>query len=238
MFNFVRHNKASEQIIYQIRKRIFAGELIPGDKLPPEGKLMEQFNVSKQTLREALRALEFIGLIEIKKGTTGGAHIAEMDSKIALDVLANFLYFKDLSIHNVAEVRKIIEPYAAGIAANSMSEKEIGVLKGLIELSKEEYNTDRTSEVNFSNDLEFHCVIANSTKNPLLILIIDFIESLISDKKTMIQLDKDFLASVIIAHERIYDAILKRDADRAREEMSQHIVEVDKNMQKLKKRIL
>jgi GntR family transcriptional regulator, transcriptional repressor for pyruvate dehydrogenase complex len=236
VFNSIRNNKASDLIVSQIRKQIFTGKLVPGDRLPAERLLMGQFHVSKQTLREALRVLEFLGLVEIKKGVTGGACIGEIDSQIALDVLANFLYFKNLSIHNLAEVRKILEPHAAAIAALSMSEEEIKELKRLIDLSKGQYASGKVEEERFSNELDFHCVIASSTKNPLLILIVEFVESLMSDKKTMIKLDKPFLASVIKAHERIYEAILNRDAERAREEMSRHIVEVEQNMEKLEKR--
>jgi GntR family transcriptional repressor for pyruvate dehydrogenase complex len=235
MFNTIRIKKAPQQIISQIRKQIFEGTLIPGDKLPSESKLIEQFNVSKQTLREALRALEFIGIIEIRKGNMGGAFIVEMDSQITLELLANFLYFKKLSIHHVTEARKIVEPYAAGVAATSIQNADLERLKNIIDLTRKEYNSDDYSKYAINNDLEFHCVIANSTKNPLLILIVDFIESLMSDKKTKITMNKEMLASILNAHERIFDALVKRDSDRARTEMSRHIIEVEEFMQKAEK---
>ena len=236
VFDTIRSNKASDLIVSQIRKQIISGKLTPGDRLPAERTLMEQFSVSKQTLREALRVLEFLGLVEIKKGATGGACIAEIDSKTALDVLANFLYFKSLSIHNLGEVRKIVEPCTAAMAANSMTKKEIGELKKLIDSSKVQYATGEVEEEHFSNELDFHCVIANSTRNPLLILIVEFVESLMYDQKTMTKIDRPFLSSVIQAHERIYDAIVHRDAERAREEMSRHIAEVEQAMEKLEKK--
>jgi GntR family transcriptional repressor for pyruvate dehydrogenase complex len=72
MFNAVRLNKASMQIISQIRGMIFEGRLSPGDRLPTEAALMEQFQVGKQTLKEALRSLEYMGLLQIRKGVTAG----------------------------------------------------------------------------------------------------------------------------------------------------------------------
>ena len=236
MFDIVRSNKAPQQIISQIRKLIFEGKLLPGDKLSPESKLMEQFNVSKQTLREALRVLEVVGLIEINKGTTGGANIVEMDSQIALELLANFLYFKKLSIRHLAEARKIIEPYAAGIAAKTMMDAEKDTLRDLIELAKEKYNDKDLSPNAFNYDLKFHCVIANSTKNPLLMLIVDFIESLMADAKSLILPNKKMLTSIIDAHGCIYQAIVDKDADRASTEMRQHIIEVEDYMVKLEKK--
>ena len=117
MFNAVGFNKASQQIISQIRGLILEGKLSPGDRLPSENALTAQFQVSKQTLREALRALEYMGLIEIKKGVTGGAYVVEVDPGVAKEILTNFLFFKNLTIRNLSEIRKIIEPYAAGVAA-------------------------------------------------------------------------------------------------------------------------
>lgn len=236
MFSSIRSNKASDLIVSQIRNQILAGKLVPGDRLPVERTLMEQFNVSKQTMREALRVLEFLGLVEIKKGMTGGACIAEIDSQTAMDILANFLYFKNLSIQNLAEVRKVLEPHAAAVAAKTMPKGDIARLERLIERSREQYTAGRFEEERFKNELDFHSVIANSTKNPLLALIVEFVESLMSEQKAMIKLNQAFLASVIAAHERIYDAILGRDAERAREEMYRHIVEVEQKMEKLERK--
>ena len=98
MFKIARTSKITQKIIDQIRTAILEGKLKPGDILPPEKELMEQFGVSKQTLRESLRALEHMGLIDVRKGIGGGAHIVEVDIEVTKQSLANFLYFKDLSI--------------------------------------------------------------------------------------------------------------------------------------------
>ncbi len=236
MFDSIRPNKASQQIISQIRTQIFEGKLVPGDKLPPENQLMKQFNVSKQTLREALRALEFIGLIEINKGVTGGATIVEMDNRIAMELMANFLYFKKLSVHHLTEVRNIIESHAAGIAAESMGDAEKDVLKDLIELAKKEHESNPSSPHLFNSDLKFHCVIANSTKNPLLMLMVNLIESVMRDEKTAIIPDKEMYASIVNAHARIYQAIVERNSNHAKTEMSHHISEIEAYMIKFRKK--
>jgi GntR family transcriptional regulator, transcriptional repressor for pyruvate dehydrogenase complex len=232
MFNVVRINKAPQLIISQIRKQIFEGKLLPGDKLPSERKLMEQFNVSKQTLREALRALEFIGLVEIIKGNTGGACIAEIDSQIALELLADFLYFKKLSMYQLTEARRLIEPYAAEIAATTITAADKKRLKDLIDQVRKEYDSGNYTKQLYNNDLEFHCVITNSTKNPLLMLMVDFIESLMSDAKSLVNMKKNMMLSILEAHERIYRAIDKGNAGLARQEMSKHIDEVEKHVLK------
>jgi GntR family transcriptional repressor for pyruvate dehydrogenase complex len=91
MFESVKSNKVSEHILEQIRKAIFEGKLKPGDKLPPERELMENFKVSKATLREAMRSLEVLGFLEIRKGVLGGAFVTEVDMKKARDSFTNFL---------------------------------------------------------------------------------------------------------------------------------------------------
>jgi DNA-binding FadR family transcriptional regulator len=134
----------------------------------------------------------------------------------------------------LAEARKIIEPYTAGIAAESMPDTQKDILKELIELSKKEYGNKNISLDACHSDLKFHCVIASSTKNPLLMLIVDLIESLMGDSKALVLPNKKMLTSIVDAHERIYKAIVTMDPDRARTEMCRHITEVEDYMLKLR----
>jgi GntR family transcriptional repressor for pyruvate dehydrogenase complex len=236
MFNAVRLNKASQQIISQVRGLILEGKLSPGDRLAPENVLMDQFQVSKQTLREALRALEYMGLIEIRKGVTGGPHVVEVDPGVAKEILTNFLFFKNLTIHNLSEVRKLIEPWAAGIAAHSMKDEDLAALAALIEASKkeptEEYSTDTSR-----NDLDFHRLIAKSTNNPILVLMIDFVETLMGDLKKLIRPDVGFSVTVLTAHERIYAAIKGKDEKKAVSEMYDHVTEVEERLAELEEKV-
>ncbi|OGP95727.1 MAG: hypothetical protein A2157_06130 [Deltaproteobacteria bacterium RBG_16_47_11] len=108
MFDSVKSDKVSQHIIDQIRNAIFDGRLKPGDKLPSERELVEKFKVSKATLREALRSLEVLGFLEIRKGVSGGAFVTEVDMTKAKDCFTNFLLFKNLSLKNLSEVRLLI----------------------------------------------------------------------------------------------------------------------------------
>jgi GntR family transcriptional repressor for pyruvate dehydrogenase complex len=237
MFNAVRLNKASQQIVSQIRALIFEGRLSPGDKLPSESALLAQFHVSKQTLKEALRALEYMGLIDMRKGVTGGAFIVEVDTAVIREVLANFLYFKNLSIRNLSEVRKIVEPYAAGMAARSISEKDLQTLGDLVKSSKRRQES-RTYSTEITNvDLEFHRVIANGTNNPILVLMVDFVETVMADLKKVVKPGAAFAAEVLRAHENIYEAIAAKDEERAASEMQKHILDVEENLAKLEKKV-
>ena len=235
MFNSVRSNKISEHIIEQIRNAIFEARLKPGDKLPPEKALIETFHVSKTTLREALRSLEILGFLEIRKGVSGGAFVTEVDMKKARDSFTNFLLFKNLSLSNLSEVRLILEPYVAEKAALVITEED---LKRLEKLNKEcDYVLKNNIPIESrKNEIEYHRIIGSISGNPILMFILDFVENLLIDTKEILQPDKEFSQKVLNAHKRIYKALAERDPKRAREEMIKHVREVEKDLITLQKK--
>lgn len=234
MFKSAKSNKISENIIEQIRKAIFEGKLKPGDKLPPEKELMENFGVSKATLRGALHSLEVLGFLEIRKGVTGGTFVTEVDMKKARDSFTNFLLFKNLSLSNLSEVRLILEPYIAEKAASAITEED---LKRLEKLNEEcDYVLKNNIPIESrKNEIEYHRIIGSVSGNPILMFILDFVENLLIDTKEILQPGKDFSKKVLNAHKRIYHALLERDGKKAREEMAKHVREVEKDLVALPK---
>ena len=235
MFKSVKSNKVSEHITEQVRKAIFEGSLKPGDKLPPEKKLIETFNVSRATLREALRSLEVLGFLEIRKGVSGGAFVTEIDMKKARDSFTNFLLFKNLSLSSLSEVRLILEPYVAEKAALAITEEG---LKRLEKLNKEcAYIIKHDIPIESrKNEIEYHRIIGSVSNNPILMFILDFVENLLIDTKEILQPDKEFSKKVLNAHKRIYKALLEKDPKKAREEMIKHVREVAKDLITLQKK--
>jgi GntR family transcriptional repressor for pyruvate dehydrogenase complex len=235
MFKSVKSDKVSEHITEQVRKAIFEGSLKPGDKLPPEKKLIETFHVSKATLREALRSLEVLGFLEIRKGVSGGAFVTEIDMKKARDSFTNFLLFKNLSLSNLSEVRLILESYVAEKAALVINEEG---LKRLEKLNKEcDYIIKHDIPIESrKNEIEYHRIIGSVSGNPILMFILDFVENLLIDTKEILQPSKEFSQKVLNAHKRIYKALLERDPKKAREEMIKHVREVAKDLMALQKK--
>jgi GntR family transcriptional repressor for pyruvate dehydrogenase complex len=236
MFKIARTSTITQKIIDQIRTAILAGKLKPGDILPHEKELTEQFGVSKQTLRESLRALEHMGLIDVRKGIGGGAHIVEVDIEVTKQSLANFLYFKDLTIENLSELRKLIEPHAAGKAAEHISKDDLEELRKLNETARGNLNNNLLEEMSH-DEINFHRVIAQNTGNPILILILDFVENLLEDFKKVLKPDLTFSKSVLDAHDKIYQAICDKDPKKASTEMYQHVYDVELHLAKLKQDI-
>jgi GntR family transcriptional repressor for pyruvate dehydrogenase complex len=185
--------------------------------------------VSKATLREALRSLEVLGFLEIRKGASGGAFVTEVDMKKARDCFTNFLHSKNLSLRNLSEVRLILEPYIAEKAALAIGEEDLKRLEKLIE--EGDYFLKYKIQIEArKNEIEFHRIIASVTANPILIFILDFVENLLIDAKEILQPGEEFSRKVLNAHKRIHKALLERDVKKARTEMIKHVREVEKDL--------
>ncbi len=229
MFDSVKSDKIPQHIIDQIRSAIFDGRLRPGDKLPSERELAEKFKVSKATLREALRSLEVLGFLQMRKGISGGAFVTEVDMVKARDSFTNFLLFKNLSLEDLSEVRLLLEPYIAAKATPAITEEDLQRLEKLIKDS-EHAMKNHLSMASRQDEIEFHRIIASITGNPILMFILDFVESLLIDTKEILSPGKEFSGKVLRAHRRIYNAFLERNVKKVHEEMVRHIREVEKDL--------
>jgi GntR family transcriptional repressor for pyruvate dehydrogenase complex len=229
MFESVKSNRISEYIISQIRNAVFEGKLKPGDRLQPEHQLMETFGVSKATLREALRGLELLGFLQVRKGVEGGAIITEVDIKPALGCLTNYLHFKNPSISDLTQVRILLESYCAEKAAPAITSEEIRRLEELNQDCAKALEADDQGK-NRKNEIEFHRTIAAVTQNPILMVLVDIVENLLDDIKEILQPDKTFSEKVLSAHKNITGALLRKNPDQTREEMFKHIREVEKDL--------
>jgi len=229
MFTEIQQNTITQQIIRQIHTAIIAGRLTPGDKLPSENDLVKEFGISKQTLRESLRALEHMGLIESRKGTGGGTFVIEVDSAVTKLSLLNYFYFKNLSIKDLSMVRKLLEPFSAKTAARTMTDKDISELKKLNTTAKKYLKADNYKAA-LKYEIALHTKIAEQTNNPLIVLLMEFVEDILVYYKKVFHIGIDDLSVILEAHERIYQAIKDRDEDRAFKEMLNHIEELEESL--------
>lgn len=198
--------KVSDYIISQVRDAILSRRLKPGDRLASEKELLSQFSVSKATTREALRVLESMGLIEIKKGVAGGVFIAEVDIKTTINSIINFLYFKSISIKDITMIRYMLEPSIAEFAASRIKPEDIDKLENMIEENLTQKPTDTSLGIGFLRYL------ARLSENAILILIMDFIDNLLRDIKLRLNLGTEFFINVQQAHRRIVDCLIRKDS--------------------------
>jgi GntR family transcriptional repressor for pyruvate dehydrogenase complex len=232
MFENVRNEKAPQRIIGQIRSAILEGKLKPGDKLPIEQELTAHFGVSRQTLREALRALEILGLLEIRAGSGGGAFVSEVDLETAKGSLTNFLHFQNLSITHLSDIRKALEPFAIRLAVNNMTEEELLRLRSVHDQCCVAFEKSQFDDLMILG-ISFHRTIADTTHNPLLILILDLVENLLTDVKRVLRIDVDFSRRFIKCHESIIEALANRDANKAEKEMLNDVTVVEEELLRL-----
>src|SRR3989442_2786898 len=117
MFERVKNQRVSDEILQQIREAVLAGKFQVGDRLPNERALAEQFGASRTSVREALRGLEQEGVVYTKKGVTGGTFVADLDHRLVSRSFQTLLTLRKISINHIAEVRLIFKAQPARPAA-------------------------------------------------------------------------------------------------------------------------
>ena len=146
--------------------------------------------------------------------------------KISQESLINFFHFKKISVENLSEVRKVLEPYAAQVAATAISEDDIRQLKEINEKCETALSNSPEGAIN-EELVNFHRVIARSTGNPVLIFILAFIEDLLQETKDLLRPDDRFFRAVVGSHKRILIALEKRDPELAYQEMLSDVSKVE-----------
>ncbi len=204
----------SQRIERKIEEAIRQKKLVVGAKLPSEKELCESFAVSRTALREALRRLSARGLISIRKGS--GMYISEIKIEDAIKSLNLFydLKFDSNLIQQIIEVRRIFEPEIAKLAATNRKEEDLKILhQNIQELT--ECNPDNTQlEVDLIN--RFHMNLAKSTGNPIVIISMEPVYSLLPRLRNMIYAniegEKEYTLSL---QKKILNAIEIKDPDEA-----------------------
>jgi len=219
-----KSHKVSHYVVDQVRDAILKGEFKPGDRLASQRELIDQFQVSKASMREALRVLEVMGLIEARKGTGGGIFAAEVNMNTTVHSLTNFLHFKNVSVGDITMLRYFLEPHLAEIALSRMTKNDIRILETM---TNDEVSTPAVKE---KQGIGFHYYVARFSENPLLILLMDFIESLLADLKVKLNPGPEFYDEVEQDHHRIIACFRRKDGVSVKKEMAAHVLRVGSHL--------
>jgi GntR family transcriptional repressor for pyruvate dehydrogenase complex len=158
----------TDKAIEKIREMITSGELRPGDRLPSEAELGAQLGLSRSSLREAVKALSLINVLDVRRGD--GTYVTSLDPGLLMDAMSFAVDFQhDRSVLYLLETRRILEPAATALAAVAMTDDDIAALGKLLE----ELPAEPGVEESVANDLEFHRRIARGSGNPVLASLID-----------------------------------------------------------------
>ncbi len=213
----------AEQIAQRLVQFIESQDLQPGELLPSETKLSEDFGVSRPVVREALKALAAQGVIEIVSGK--GAIVRPVDDKLLRLFFRRAIQFDHATLIQLMEVRASIEVQSAMLAAQRRTPEELGrILDTVKAMRKHLDNLDAYADL----DVEFHLLIASATHNPVLYHLISSIRDSLKDA-IMAGLrrrdTKEQLERVQVLHEMIATAIERGDKHEAGQAMTQHVGE-------------
>lgn len=221
-----KRDKLPQQIIRSIRNMVLEGHLKPGDRLPSEQELTRQFAVSRPTMREVLRVLESQSLISIRQGAGGGIFVREVDVDVTRRSLIDFLHQKELTLQQLLQVRRLLDPYFAELAARVMSDEELDNLAAIV-AEQRRHLDDRNQVETWGAEIRFHRKLARVCGNPLLILLQDFIETLLERTKLRLNPGSTFSEKSYEHHSRILEALRAHDAERARAAMVEDLLSVE-----------
>jgi len=229
LFNKIHTKKVYMKIVEQVSDLIKEGRLKPGDKLPPEQILAEKFGTSRPSVREALSALEILGITESRGGK----------GNFIKDNLTFPLYeqrFKELeeeeSPFELLEARKAVETEIVGLAAKKATSEEITAIQG--SLNKMKKAMTNISEI-MEFDREFHINIARAAHNSLLFTMMAYLADLLKEKLWINLKEKSWNIpgrpqKYFEEHTEILNAIKNKDSKGARKRMYDHLADVEKDL--------
>ncbi len=213
----VRRMRVPEEIVHQIRGFIASGELRPGDQLPSERELAERFQVSRASIREALTALQVMGLLE--RSRTGGGLAARGNHVwFTIAPLSTFLATRSHIIEQI-EVRRMIEPEMGRLAAKRAGPGDLARMEQCLEDMLADIEAGGTGS---DADAAFHGAIAATTNNELLTRIVQLIGDAIREHREILQTPEGAHRS-LEEHRAIFEAIRRRDGEAAYQCTRHHI---------------
>jgi GntR family transcriptional repressor for pyruvate dehydrogenase complex len=227
VYKLIRTSRLYEQIVQQIEESIVKGNLRPGDQLPAERELAQRFGVSRTAVREAVKALREKGLVEAYSGkgtfiTDGTTHAVRQ----SLDLMVKI--GQPEGSNHLAEVRAILEPEIAALAATRIQEPELATMREAVTMMD---RAGKDPEAYIEADLDFHLALAEGAANPLILSLLDSIVGLLREQRLRIFRVPGGPDRGQIHHKRILEAVEKRDAEKARQAMRAHLSQVSDDSQ-------
>ena len=209
----------TDEAIVKIKEMILSGEIGPGDRLPPEKELSERLGLSRSSMREAVKALEVIRMLDVRRGD--GTYVTSLEPRLLLEAMTFIVdLHDDSSILELFAVRRILEPAAAALATVQMTDAAVADLRAKLE------SVDESTDVEglVAHDIEFHGAIAAAAGNSYLASLIDSLSSHTVRARIWRGLTQEHSVERTLAeHGAIVDALERRDAELAQALTTVHI---------------
>lgn len=218
----LKPKRISEQVFDKIQNLILRGVLRSGEQLKSERELGEIMEVSRPTIRAAIKKLVDRGLVENRQGS--GTYVASLEKSITQNPLRAYIDKDETTLLDILDVRLALECHAASIAAQRASGEDIELL---FTHNNEMRKRIENGELGLSEDLRFHMCLAFATKNPLQIHLMknlyEFLHFGIEESLKALYRDPEHLSRILRQHQAVAEAIRSHDSQKAAEAMSRHI---------------
>ncbi|KMK76482.1 FadR/GntR family transcriptional regulator [Alkalihalobacillus pseudalcaliphilus] len=226
----IKPKKMYELIAEQLTAQIKNEQLKPGERLDSVPQLAEKFQVGRSAIREALSALNAIGLIEIKQGE--GTFVKEIDHNLAKAALPSVNWMRKEDLKELFEIRKIIETGAAQLAALHRTEEDLLALKQVLNEMAQNLDDGKVGE---KADIVFHECVVRATKNKMLQDLLSTVSETMQiamkeAREKFLYNDRRRLITLYKEHVEIFEAIMEQNAEVAYAKMMNHIVAVEKDL--------
>jgi GntR family transcriptional repressor for pyruvate dehydrogenase complex len=218
----IRSTRIYEEIVRQVKQMIAEGRLTSGDQLPPERDLAEKFVVSRTSVREALRALESLGLVEIRPGE--GTFVRQMSVEALIEPLALVMASQREALSELFEARRLLEPALASLAATRATPDDIHEMERILEEQAREVAAGKTG---LAQDAAFHAAIGAAAHNRAITRIAHAIMDLLAQSREESLNTPGRPTRSHQDHRRIMTAIRSRDEAAAARAMRDHLEAVE-----------
>lgn len=219
-FEAISRNKVYQEVAKQL-ERLIAEELKPGDLLPPERELVRMLGVSRSSVRDAIRSLELMGLLEPRQGI--GTVVCDPAAAPA-NPLASALLEKRKMVADLVDVRRMIEPALTRRAALQASCKAIADMEAILQRQEAKV---RAGELGIEEDSEFHYAIALASENSAVLKVVDVLMDLLRDTREQSLQVEGRQEKSLAGHHRILNALKRGDAVGAEAAMRRHLQEIE-----------
>lgn len=222
LFQKIRSGPASNEVVRQIKTAIFEGNLVAGDRLPPERELAGILAVSRVTVRDALRTLQANGLIEVRVGAKGGAFITAPESGHVSESITHMLALDELSAAEVTEARVILELGAIPLVCERATDLDIEELDEICDRSAAAIDAD-AYHVGYS--VEFHARLAQAGHNAATTLMIESLHEPVLRSLSEAKAIAPEMGGrrALDEHRAVVDAVRDRDVERAQHILGEHL---------------
>jgi GntR family transcriptional regulator, transcriptional repressor for pyruvate dehydrogenase complex len=220
-FEVVRRNKIYEEVAKQI-ERLILKKLRPGDKLPSERELAEMLQVSRSSIRDAIRSLELVGLVEPRQGA--GTIVRELSGESLVSPFADALKRRQELVSELLDFRKMLEPPLAARAATHASAEEVSEMEEILQRQAEKQGQ---GDAGIAEDAEFHYNVALASGNSVVLKVLDILMDLLRETRERSLQVQGRPQKSLAGHRRILAAIKRHDGEGAKAAMRRHIEDIE-----------